>query len=419
MDTLVKIPQVITYGKIISALSTGYYTVGKIDIGNLYSTFTSNAVEGTRFNIGAKTNYLFNKDIQFRTYIGTSTRDKQFRYLVSSIFVLDRKQWSTLLLKHSNDLASTYDHSDEFDQNSVFSSFLRRIKSSEIRLVNNEETVINFNKFYNNGFGFNVSAKNSELTPFFNIYFTHDGFLPYIVSKPGYDEFYKTNELSFTLRYSYKEKFITEHYRRGSLGSNYPIIAFTYTKGIKANNRLIKSYFNYHKWDLTINQDFNDGHLGQLSYTLEGNMVKGILPILLLDVQKGNDTYYYNQYAFNNMNRFEFVSDKFVSLSVQQIFGSFPFNHFPLIKKWKWRSLVTFKGVLGGMSEANKVANAYYDSTINYHFTVPEKTPYMETGFGIENIFHVLRLDAIWRLNYRNNPNIPKFGIKASLQLKF
>ena len=71
------------------------------------------------------------------------------------------------------------------------------------------------------------------------------------------------------------------------------------------------------------------------------------------------------------------------------------------------------------MSEANKIANGYYDPTINYHFTIPDKDPYMETGAGIDNIFHFLRIDAVWRLNYLNNPGISKFGIKASAAFKF
>lgn len=419
MDTLAKIPQVITYQKIISALSTGYYSVGKVDIGNLYTTFTSNSIEGTRFNIGAKTNYLWAPDYQLKGYIGASTRDKQIRYYAAGLFVLNRKPWSTLSFKYVNDIASTYEHSDELDENSVFSSFLRRIKSSEIRLVNNQEAMVTLNKFYYNGFGFKVSARNSAITPFFSTYYKYGNFLPYIITKPGHNERYKSNEVSLTLRYCYREKYITEHYRRGSLGSNYPIIALTYAHGIKSNNGWLRGDFDYHKWDLTINQDFTAGRLGQISYTVQGNMISGILPIVLLDVQKGNDTYYYNPYAFNNMNRFEFVSDKFVSLSFQDIIGSFPFNYFPLIKRLKWRSLITFKGVLGGMSEANKIANAYYDTTVKYHFYVPGKTPYMEAGVGVENILHLFRIDAVWRLTYRDNPDIPKFGIKGSVQLKF
>ena len=174
-------------------------------------------------------------------------------------------------LRYINDIASSYEHDDELDQNSIFASFLRRIKSSEIRLVNDKEGDIFFDKFFNNGFGINIDAKASALTPYFNIYYTHDKFLPYITTKPDFN-YYRTNEISFALRYVYKEKYITQHFRRGSLGSNYPIINLTYTKGIKVNKGLFKSDFNYDKWNLNIQQDFSDGRLGQLSYTIEAGI---------------------------------------------------------------------------------------------------------------------------------------------------
>lgn len=418
MDTITKIPAVIKYTKIIDGLTSGYYTTGNIDIGYIWGFYTNNIVEGNRFTMGAKTNWHFNKNIQFKSYIGTSTRDKQFRYLFGCIFVLNRKQWSTLHLRYSSDIFSSYNNDDDIDENSLFGALIKRIKHST-RLVNNREADIYYNKFFDNGFGIKIEARSSTLTPFFNIYYTHDNFTPIIITKPGINSNYKSNEVAFTLRYVYREKFITQHFRRGSLGSNYPVINLSYTKGFKINNGLFKSDFNYNKWNINIQHDFSDGRLGQLSYTLQGGITKGILPILLLDVQKGNDTYYCSSYAFNNMNRYEFVADKYASLLLQQNFGSFPFNHVPALKKLKWRSLATFKGVIGNMTEENKIANGYYDTTIDYHFTVPNKVPYMEAGVGIENILKLLRIDAIWRLNYLQNKNIPTFGILGSIQFKF
>lgn len=418
MDTLVKIPAVVKYTKVVDGLTSGFYTVGNFDIGNIWSIYTSNIVEGNRFNIGGKTNWRFNRNIQLKTYLGASTRDKQFRYFFGSIFVLDRKQWSTLRLRYSNDIVSSYDYDDEIDQNSLFASFFRRVKLSQTRLVNNREGNIFFNKFFSNGFGVKAEARSSILTPFFNVYYTHAGFSPFLVTHPGRNNSYRTNELSLTLRYVYREKFITQHFRRGSFGSNYPIINLNWTKGIKIDNGFLESDFNYSKWALNIEHDFSFGRLGQLSYTLQAGTTKGILPILLLDVQKGNDTYFYNPYAFNNMNRYEFVTDKYVSMMLEQNFGSFPFNYIPAIKKLKWRSLLTFKGVLGDMSEGNKIANGYYDPLIPYHFTIPNQKPYLELGAGIENIFRLLRVDAIWRVNYQN-PNVPKLGILGSVQFKF
>ena len=418
MDTLTKIPAVVTYAKIISALSTGYYSAGHVDLGDIYYIYTNNIVEGNRFTAGLKTNYKFNSHIQLKGYAGYAFRDKQFRYLLRSVFVLNPRKWSTLSLEHSNDITGTYNHSDELDQNSIFAAFLRRVKSSHARLINSKYTDVSYLKYLSNDWAIGADINHNVLTPFFNVYYTYANFKPYVDSLSELNH-YTVNDATISLRWSHKERFITQHYRRGSLGSYYPIITLSYTKGVKANNGLFKSDLNFSKWNLYLEHDFPDGRIGQLSYIVDAGLTNGVLPIVLLNVLKGNDTYYYNKYAFNNMNRFEFVTDKYASLSVQQSFGSFPFKYFPLLKKLKWRSLVTFKGVIGGMSEANKIANGYYDSTINYHFTIPDKDPYMETGVGIDNIFHFLRVDAVWRLNYLNNPGISKFGIKASAAFKF
>ncbi|MEO8764308.1 MAG: DUF5686 family protein [Ginsengibacter sp.] len=418
MDTLTKIPAVVTYGKIISAISTGYYTVGNIDLGDLYYLYTNNIVEGNRFTIGLQTNSGFNKHIQLRGYAGYATRDQQFRYFLRSVFVLNNKKWTTLNLELSSDLTGTYDHNDELDQNSIFASFFRRVKYTQTRFLNSKYIKASWQRYLTNDVALGIAANHNILTPFFDVYYTHNDFKPY-VNNISETNNYAISGGTLSLRYSHKEKFITQHYRRGSLGSNYPIITLTYTKGVKVNSGLFKSDFDFSKWNFYLQHDFTDGRIGQLSYTIDAGITNGVLPIVLLNVLKGNDTYYYNKYAFNNMNRFEFVTDKYASLALQQSFGSFPFKYIPLLKRLKWRSLVTFRGVVGGMSEANKIANGYYDTAINYHFTIPDKVPYVESGFGIDNIFHLIRIDAVWRMNYLNNPGISKFGIKGSIDVKF
>jgi hypothetical protein len=45
--------------------------------------------------------------------------------------------------------------------------------------------------------------------------------------------------------------------------------------------------------------------------------------------------------------------------------------------------------------------------------------PYMEAGFGIENMFKFFRADAIWRLSYKDNPEVLKFGIFVKMQIMF
>ena len=53
------------------------------------------------------------------------------------------------------------------------------------------------------------------------------------------------------------------------------------------------------------------------------------------------------------------------------------------------------------------------------HTQTMGKTPYVEAGVGIENIFKVLRLDYVWRLTYRDSPGIDKSGLRISLHMTF
>ena len=56
----------------------------------------------------------------------------------------------------------------------------------------------------------------------------------------------------------------------------------------------------------------------------------------------------------------------------------------------------------------------------NPNFFVNGK-PYIETGYGIENIFRFVRVDFIHRLTYLDDshPNAKPFGVKFNAVLRF
>jgi hypothetical protein len=44
---------------------------------------------------------------------------------------------------------------------------------------------------------------------------------------------------------------------------------------------------------------------------------------------------------------------------------------------------------------------------------------YYEASLGIENIFKLFRIDAMWRFSYLDHANISPFGIRATMQFSF
>ncbi|GAC1438898.1 MAG: DUF5686 family protein [Sediminibacterium sp.] len=420
VDSIKKVPAFATYSRVLTGLGTGYYPVGKVDIGNIYKMFTANPIEGSRFNLGLRTNNKFCNWVQLKGYAGMGMKSRAWKYAVSGLFVLNRKRWETLQLSYQNDFATIADHINELNENSIFGSVMRRVGKGRIQLVNTEQLSLQYRKYYTNGFSVLLEVDKRILSPAFNTYYTHGKFMPIIIDAPGRRlKEYKVNEAVVAVRYAYKEKYFEGPFSRISLGSKYPVVELRYTRGIQVRDGFLQGDFSYSKYNVSVSHHFNINPFGKIIYTIEGGMVNGTMPILLLEVAKGNDTYYYNRHAFNNMNRYEFVSDHFAAISVEHQWGSFPFRHLPVIKKLNWRSVATFKALTGTMTDANKIANKFHDNSLAYHFLVPDKKPYMEAGYGIENIFRIIRVDAIWRLTYRDRPGIADFGLRASIQLKF
>ncbi len=114
------------------------------------------------------------------------------------------------------------------------------------------------------------------------------------------------------------------------------------------------------------------------------------------------------------MNFFEFISDRFASLWLEQHFDGFFFNRIPLFRRLKWREVVGVKALVGSLEDKHlqelvllPVMNRLNDG------------PFMEASAGVENIFKVLRVDGVWRLSYLDLPNASPFALRAKLTINF
>ena len=147
--------------------------------------------------------------------------------------------------------------------------------------------------------------------------------------------------------------------------------------------------------------------------TLEFGKIWGTLPFPLLNLYSGNETYFYDSYAFNLMNYYEFAGDQWITLFWVHHFNGLLFNKVPLFRKLKWREVASVRSAVGELSNRHRGELVVPEDmfTLNH--------PYVEVGAGIENILKIFRVDALWRLTYLNNPDVVPFGIRLTFQIDF
>jgi hypothetical protein len=121
------------------------------------------------------------------------------------------------------------------------------------------------------------------------------------------------------------------------------------------------------------------------------------------------------------MNYGEFVSDKSVAMHYRQYFEGFIMNRIPLMNRLKWRLVGSANVIYGGLREANKALicseTPRGDPALKTgHFTSGK--PYVELGYGVENILKFFRVDFVHRMNYLDGPDVRKFGVLVTMQVR-
>ena len=173
----------------------------------------------------------------------------------------------------------------------------------------------------------------------------------------------------------------------------------------------------------SINYDFPISPIGKSHVVLTGGKIFGKVPYPLLKLHEGNATYFYDPYAFSCMNYYEFASDTWLAFFYEHHFKGFFLGKIPLMKKLKWREVFIFKGLIGTLSDKNNGSLPDTRAVLLFPEGMSSVSkPYFETGVGIENIFRLFRIDAIWRLTHREDrpgQHVQNFAINFSVHLNF
>jgi hypothetical protein len=408
IDTLKTIPQFKTYIEIVEMVLTGYYVKGKFEIGPYASMLSFNAVEGTRFRIGGRTSNAFSTKVMLGGYLAYGTLDNKLKYGGNVLYMLNKNPRRALSGSFRYDMEQLGASQNAFREDFFLAFLFRREPANKLSLV--EEIKVSYEHEWFTGFSSTLNLKNRNLYPVggakFEYYYLEDG-----IQKIGEQTAITSAEIGLDVRLAYKERISMGEFERISLGAKYPILNIRFAYGIP---HVFNSDYEYTKVQLSVSHWFNVFNLGWSRFRIEGGRIWGTLPYPLLKLHEGNETYFFDEASFNMMNYYEFESDKYLSVFYTHHFNGYLLNRIPLFRKLKWREVAYVTGLIGGLDDANKNYSIHADNLL-----YPLTKPYFEAGAGIENIFKIIRVDAIWRLSYLDHPNVIPFGIRFSLQFTF
>lgn len=412
IDSLKVLPVIKTYTEILNILVNGYKKIDKwnIDIGPYLFLYANNNIEGNRFRLGFRTDPGFSKKWIFHGYGAYGTRDHKFKYGAGVDYIFSRKPWTMGGFSYSKDLERLGLSAESIGSNTLFGAYsrfgtLRRAYWQEDFQGYLKREIIK-------GFTGSAQIRHRRFNPLFPFVFPEK---PELGDNSPLKSSYDVTELNLETRFAKNETFLQNDNERISMGNgNKPTYTLRYTLGIK---NVLKSDFQYHKFSFNVKQSFRLGVFGRTDYDLTIGFIPSTIPYVLLYTPLGNQSLFYVEDAFNLMNYFEFISDRYATLSVEHNFQGFLLNRIPAIRKLKWRALATGKVFYGGVSQSNKDFISSTDSKGN---TIPSfnylsnRIPYVELGYGIDNIFKFGRVDFVHRLTYLKNPNVTPFAVKIS-----
>ncbi|MFT3738570.1 MAG: DUF5686 family protein [Breznakibacter sp.] len=406
IDSINQIPTIKFIDKLAQMYMTGYYDVGRIELGPYDYFFNFNKVEGTHLFFGARTSSEISQKWMAWGGLGYGTRNQQFMGRLGYGYKFDTPTRQVAKIWWSDDIVRVgenekilylYENMLSPSESNLVSHLFKRDELDELQ--RQQKVGASYEHEWRSGFSSKFGTNWSKhFSPEFYP-FTQNGTPLASVS---------SLDLNIDFRWSWKEKYIDNGFLRFYYSSAYrPIIHLTLGGGQTWVNDQTHPYARVHA------SYKHNVYLGQalLMYAFEGGAYVGKMPYSFLDIPRGNETYGFYTYDFNMMDYLEFVHDKYLHSYMEYHMNGFFFNRLPLLKKLGLREVVSAKAMVGSLNQHNNLIDLPFSTSYN-------GKPYLEVGAGVENILRFFRIDAVWRVAPKSQTGAPSFGIRGQVNIK-
>lgn len=383
--------------------STGYLQNRKwgIGFGPWARTITFNDTEGLRTQLGFRTTKEFSTFVRFSGYAAYGWKDHQFKGRAATEFMFRRDLTRKLSLQYKRDFEQLGHGSGLLKENNIFNSILAKSSYNKQSLV---QTIrAEYTHEFNPSFNSYTLIENRRM-------WGNDE-VPLMRQDGTLDPWFNSNLLRFKARFSIDETVSRGVFTKSFIYSRYPVLSISLGAGQWGSDWKENLYF---RPEFMLDWNMAAGPAGSGMLHIDGGAIFGDVPYPILRVHEGNETMFHNRLSFACMDYYEYASDRWLSFFYEHNFNGLVLGRIPLIKKLKLREMVSFRGAWGEISPEN-LNGPYQLLPITKSIG---KVPYLEAGVGISNIFHVIRVDAFWKLTHRDTPG-RNFAFTIGIDLDF
>ena len=378
----------------------------KVDIGPINTMISSNFIDGVRTRISAQTTANLNPHWFLSGYYARGWDSRKNYYKGELTYSFNKKEYlprefpkRTLTFTSTYDVCSPSDKFMHTDKDNVFTA-LKWTKVEKMMFYNRQQ--LSFEREEEWGFRTTISLKTEENEACGDLFFKPLSMVGMEDAMIGQGKF-RTTEARIELRYAPGETFINTKQRRLPVNLDAPVFTLSHTTGIKG---FLGGDYDYNFTEASIYKRLWLNSWGKIDILAKGGIQWNKVPFPLLIMPAANLSYIISDETFNLINNMEFLNDRYASLDISWDLNGKIFNRIPLLKKLKWREWLGIKCLWGTLTDKNNptlAANAGDGMLMEFpegSYIMDSKRPYIELIAGIHNIFKIIHIQYVHRLNY-------------------
>jgi hypothetical protein len=412
---------------VLKALFENYLETGsrdkpsKFDVGPINTFISQNFYDGLRLRFGGQTTANLNPHLFAKGYYAYGTKTHEHYYNGELTYSFTPKQYlpqefpvNNLTFSSKRDVALPGDKYAVTDKDNVFSSF--KVHDIDKMFMYNTQR-LSYEYETHTHWRFTADLKTEKIEPIGNLTFQPLDPNAAVIPSMRY------TESTFGIRYAPDEKFVNTKQRRRTMNKDAWYIQLQHTLGY---NHLLGGQYNYNYTELEwFRRTWLPMSWGRIDTRLRLGMQWNQVPWPLLPMPQANLSYIVSPQLFNMINNMEFLNDRYASLMLTWEMGGKILNRIPLLRKLKWREIFEVKGLWGSLSKKN---NPYLQENQNSQklmqfpdrcYIMDSKRPYFEYAIGVQNIFSLIQIEYVHRINYLDLPTAEKHGIRFTINPSF